>query len=88
MGMTTSFMARFLSIEELEAMMLAVIKEHTGGKTIVEWGMGDSSAKKIQWMQLPPDVRMGDIGAALSIKDPGTYPPDDFIAITQTRPSF
>jgi len=88
MGSTANYMARFLSVEELEAMMMAVLKEQAGGKSVIEWTMGDSSAKKAQWMNLPPSARMQDIGVALSIKDPVTYPPDDFIAITQTRPSF
>lgn len=88
MGMTANYLARYLSIEELEKMMAAVLKEHIGGKSVVEWQMGDSAAKKVQWMQLPPTVRMQDIGQALSIKDPDTYPPDDFIPIKQTRPIF
>lgn len=88
MGMTANYLAAHLSIEELEKMMLAVLKEHVGGKSVVEWQMGDSAAKKVQWMQLPPSVRMQDIGQALSIKDPDTYPPDQYIAITQTRVIF
>ncbi len=88
MGMNAKFMARFLSVEELEAMMLAALKEQAGGKSVVEWTMGDSSAKKAQWMNLPPSARMQDIGVALSIKDPDTYPPDEHIPITQTRVIF
>lgn len=86
--MTANYLARHLSVEELEKMMLSVLREHTGGKSVVEWQMGDSAAKKVQWMQLPPSVRIQDIGQALSIKDPDTYPPDEYIAITQTRPIF
>lgn len=88
MGMTANYLARYLSVEELEQMMLAVLREHTGGKSVVEWQMGDSAAKKVQWTQLPPSVRMQDIGQALSIKDPDTYPPDEHIAIAQTRVIF
>ncbi len=88
MGMTANYLARFKTVEELEKMMLAVLNEHAGGKSVVEWQMGDSAAKKVQWMQLPPSVRMQDIGQALSIKDPDTYPPDEMIAITQTRVIF
>lgn len=88
MGMTANYLADHLSIEELEKMMLSVLKEHVGGKSTIEWQVGDSAAKKVQWMQLPPAVRMQDIGQALSIKDPDAYPPDDNIAVTQTRVAF
>lgn len=88
MGATANYMARHLSVEELEKMMLTVLKEHVGGKTVVEWQVGDSQAKKLQWMMLPPAVRLQDIGQALSIKDPDTYPPDEYTPITQTRVAF
>ena len=88
MGMTANYLAKHLSIEELEKMMLSVLKEHVGGKSTIEWQVGDSAAKKIQWMQLPPSVRMQDIAMALSVKDPVTYPAEDSISITQTRPVF
>jgi DNA-binding response OmpR family regulator len=88
MGAASNYLAKFFSVEELEAQMASVLREHVGGKSVVEWQMGDSSAKKLQWMSLPPSVRMQDIGQALSIKDPVTYPPETFIPITQTRPTF
>ncbi len=88
MGMTANYLADHLSIEELEKMMVSVLREHIGGKSTIEWQVGDSAAKKVQWMQLPPTVRMQDIGQALSILDPVNYPPDTNIAITQTRVVF
>lgn len=88
MGMTANYLATHLSIEELEKMMIAVLKEHCAGKSITEWQVGDSQGKKDLWLSLPPSARMQDIGQALSIKDPVAYPPSNSLAITQTRVVF
>lgn len=84
--------SRLLSIrfskEELEGMLDASLREMTGGKTITSWSVGDSSAEKQAWLNSPPERRAKTIGEALSILDPAMYPPDDLIAITQTRVRF
>lgn len=88
MGATANWLARLHSIEELEVMMRAALAEHTGGKSVIEWAVGDSSAKKQQWLTLPPAMRVAEIGLALSIKDPDTYPPAECTPITRTRVAF
>ncbi len=88
MGASATWLAKLYSVEELETMMRSALAEHTGGKSVIEWAVGDSSAKKQQWLTLPPALRVAEIGMALSIKDPDTYPPSEFAPITRTRVTF
>jgi hypothetical protein len=88
MGIAARLLATRFSQEELEKQLDAVLKEHVAGKALVEWQAGDSAAKKSQWLQFPPSVRMHDIAMALSILDPATYPIEELTAINQTRVTF
>jgi hypothetical protein len=88
MGLAANLLAKRFSVEELEKQLDAVLKEHMGGKSVIEWQVGDSSAKKGQWLNFPPVVRLNDIAQALSILDPVSYPADSVTAITQTRVTF
>jgi len=88
MGLTANMLARRFSREQLEAALDKLLTEQLGAKALVEWQVGDSAGKKMQWLNLPPSVRLHDVALALSIIDPDTYPPDEFVPITQTRPTF
>lgn len=88
MAIEAKLLAARFSKEELETQLDAALQEMTGGKTIIQWSVGDSSAQKQPWLNAPPGSRAKVIAEALSILDPVTYPPEDFIAITQTRPTF
>jgi hypothetical protein len=88
MGLTANLLARRYSKEQLEAQLDKLLTEQLGAKALVEWQVGDSAGKKMQWLSLPPSVRLHDVALALSILDPDTYSPDEFVPITQTRPTF
>lgn len=88
MGLAARLLASRFSIEELEQQLDVVLKELNGGKSVIEWQVGDSAAKKAQWLNLPPAARLSDIAQALSIKDPEKYPAAEFTAIRQTRVTF
>lgn len=88
MGLAARLLAKTFSIEELEVKLAVLLKEHLGGKSVIEWQVGDSAAKKSQWLNLPPSVRLNDVAQALSIKDPATYPAAEFTPVTRTRVEF
>lgn len=85
MASEAAWLAKFNSREELEAMMVSILKEGVGGRVVVEWQVGDSSGKKQAWLGLPPSVRRSEVGKALSIKAPDDYPPGTFNPIKRTR---
>lgn len=88
MGIAANVLAARWSQEQLEEQLDNILAEIAGGKTLTSWSVGDSSAEKSVWLSKPPEERLKLIAEALSIVDPTTYPPDSFVAITQTRPAF
>jgi hypothetical protein len=76
------------SEEELEKALKATLGEMMGGKAVVQWAVGESSATKQLWMNYPPKERALIIGEALNLKNPDKYPSDSIQKITQTRPIF
>lgn len=88
MGIAANVLAARRSQEELEDELDLILSEMTGGKTLTSWSVGDSSAEKSVWLTKPPEDRMKLVAEALSIVAPNEYPPDSFVAITQTRPAF
>jgi len=88
MATDANLLAIAYSEEELEKFLKATLSELLGGKSVVQWAVGESSATKQLWLSLPPKERSLIIGEALSIKNPTKYPPDSIQRISQTRPIF
>jgi hypothetical protein len=74
------------SIQWLTEQLQNVEAEEAAGKSIIEAGQGDSSARKQVLASL--EERKRKILHDLIILDPDTYPPEEYLPIRRTRINF
>lgn len=66
---------------------LAEVQEDIrAGKTLIQWGAGDSSG--IRKVQLTPQQRYEQIYYALSLLNPAEFPPESGTRIRRTTPRY
>lgn len=70
----------------LETELVKCQEDIAAGKTLIQWGAGDSSG--IRKVQLSPQVRFQQLYYALSLLDPVTYPPEATAPNSRTRVVF
>jgi hypothetical protein len=74
------------SVEWLEAQLQQVQEDLAAGKTLIQWGAGDSSG--IRKVQLTPQYRFQLLYYALSQLDPDTYPVAAQVPRNRTKAVF
>ena len=74
------------SKEWLETQLAQCQEDIATGKTLIQWGAGDSSG--IRRVQLTPQLRFQQIYYALYLIDPDTYPASGLAPTNRTRATF
>lgn len=72
--------------EWLERQLAMCQEDIAAGKTLIQWGAGDSSG--IRKVQLTPQLRFAQLYYALYLLDPETYPSTGLAPTNRTRAVF
>lgn len=74
------------SREWLEKELVKCQEDIAAGKTLIQWGAGDSSG--MRKVQLTPQLRFQQLYHALYLIDPDTYPATGLTPTSRTRAVF